>query len=171
MVVQFGLPVIIASTLAWMETTVMMSFRGGRLQREAIPMSVARLVDRIGECKGKQQLFAQQSPQLLESLRQCAIVQSTESSNRIEVRITRFRCQGCNPATASPPERQAHASRRAVAPTKAQNARRGPRSAVSEPPLLPTTRGAFRPSGAARTRVETVLAPLSASALSSAGVD
>lgn len=84
MVVQFGLPVIIASTLAWMETTVMMSFRGGRLQREAIPMSVARLVDRIGECKGKQQLFAQQSPQLLESLRQCAIVQSTESSNRIE---------------------------------------------------------------------------------------
>lgn len=47
-------------------------------------MSVARLVDRIGEYKGKQQLFEQQSPQLLESLRQVAIVQSTESSNRIE---------------------------------------------------------------------------------------
>jgi Fic family protein len=38
----------------------------------------------IGEYKGKQELFKEQSPQLLETLRQVAVIQSTESSNRIE---------------------------------------------------------------------------------------
>lgn len=38
----------------------------------------------LGEFKGKQDLFKQQSPQVLEALRQSAIIQSTESSNRIE---------------------------------------------------------------------------------------
>jgi len=38
----------------------------------------------LGEMKGRQDLFRQQTPQVLETLRQQAIIQSTESSNRIE---------------------------------------------------------------------------------------
>lgn len=38
----------------------------------------------VSEYKGKQNLFKEQSPEKLEVLRQAAIVQSTESSNRIE---------------------------------------------------------------------------------------
>jgi len=38
----------------------------------------------LGEYRGKEALFKQQTPQVLESLRQIAIIQSTESSNRIE---------------------------------------------------------------------------------------
>ena len=37
---------------------------------------------RIGECKGKQELFARQTPEALETLRQAAIVESSECSNR-----------------------------------------------------------------------------------------
>ena len=38
----------------------------------------------LGEYRGKQELFARQSPQALESLRQVALVESGESSNRLE---------------------------------------------------------------------------------------
>src|SRR4029077_11829176 len=38
----------------------------------------------IAEAKGRQDLYTRQSPQLLEALRQSALVQSVESSNRIE---------------------------------------------------------------------------------------
>lgn len=62
----------------------MMSFRYDRLVREPIPMSIVRLVGHVDEFKGRQQLYRQQSPQVLESLRRVAIIQSTESSNRIE---------------------------------------------------------------------------------------
>ena len=61
-----------------------MSLRDNRLVREPIPMSIVRLVGRVDEFKGRQQLYFQQSPQILESLRRVAIIQSTESSNRIE---------------------------------------------------------------------------------------
>lgn len=37
-----------------------------------------------GELKGREELFRAQMPQALETLRQAAIIQSTESSNRIE---------------------------------------------------------------------------------------
>lgn len=47
-------------------------------------MNIAQLVGKINEYKGMQQLFRQQSPQVLESLSEVAAVQSTESSNRIE---------------------------------------------------------------------------------------
>lgn len=62
----------------------MMSFRDNRLVREPVPMHILRLVARINEYKGMQQLYHQQAPQVLESLRHVAEVQSTESSNRIE---------------------------------------------------------------------------------------
>ena len=38
----------------------------------------------LGEGRGKQELFKKQAPQALETLRQVAVIQSTESSNRIE---------------------------------------------------------------------------------------
>ncbi len=41
-------------------------------------------IRRIGEYKGKQDLYKEQSPQVLETLRQTAVIQSTESSNRLE---------------------------------------------------------------------------------------
>ena len=47
-------------------------------------MSTAWLLDGIAEAKGKQELFTSQSPQLLKTLREMALIQSTESSNRIE---------------------------------------------------------------------------------------
>ena len=42
------------------------------------------LIQRLGEFKGKQELYQRQMPQMLETLRQTAIIESTESSNRIE---------------------------------------------------------------------------------------
>ena len=38
----------------------------------------------LGEYRGKQQLFVAQSPEVLSDLRQVAVVESTESSNRLE---------------------------------------------------------------------------------------
>lgn len=38
----------------------------------------------LGEFRGRQALYAEQSPEVLETLRRVAVVQSTESSNRIE---------------------------------------------------------------------------------------
>lgn len=38
----------------------------------------------LGEYRGKQQLFVEQSPEILNDLRQIAIIESTESSNRLE---------------------------------------------------------------------------------------
>jgi Fic family protein len=47
-------------------------------------MSTAWLVNDIAEAKGKQELFTRQSPQVLKALWEAAIIQSAESSNRIE---------------------------------------------------------------------------------------
>lgn len=38
----------------------------------------------LGACRGRQELFRRQTPQLLSALRDAAIIESTESSNRIE---------------------------------------------------------------------------------------
>src|SRR5471030_3226908 len=38
----------------------------------------------LGEFKGRQELFRAQSPQVLETLRQGSMIESTESSNRLE---------------------------------------------------------------------------------------
>lgn len=62
----------------------MISFRGSRLATEPVPMTIVNLVGQINEFKGKQQLYHQQSPQLLEGLMKAAVVQSTDASNRIE---------------------------------------------------------------------------------------
>jgi Fic family protein len=62
----------------------MMTFRNQRLRDHALPMSTAWLFNDIAEAKGKQELFTRQSPQMLKALREAAIIQSSESSNRIE---------------------------------------------------------------------------------------
>jgi Fic family protein len=60
------------------------SFEAGFLEKQRIPQNLLRTIRSLGEYKGKEDVFKQQSPQLLETLRQTAIIQSTESSNRIE---------------------------------------------------------------------------------------
>lgn len=62
----------------------MMSFRGTRLADTRLPLSTGGLLEALGECKGRQALFERQAPQLLKALRELALVESTESSNRIE---------------------------------------------------------------------------------------
>src|SRR2546426_5534725 len=62
----------------------MKSFRNHRLRNLAVPMSTAWLLNDISEAKGKQELYTRQSPQILKALREMALIQSTESSNRIE---------------------------------------------------------------------------------------
>ena len=54
------------------------------LPKFQLPMSSAWLLNAIAEFKGKQELFTHQSPQVLKALREQALVQSVESSNRIE---------------------------------------------------------------------------------------
>jgi Fic family protein len=61
-----------------------MSFREGRLERFAVPTGTAWLLTDVAEAKGRQHLYTHQAPQLLRALRETALVQSVESSNRIE---------------------------------------------------------------------------------------
>jgi len=49
-----------------------------------LSQSQASSMKKIGEYQGKQALFARQTPEILQSLRDLAKVESTESSNRIE---------------------------------------------------------------------------------------
>ena len=62
----------------------MNSFRGNRLRDYQMSMSTVWLLNDIAESKGRQNLFSRQSPQVLKALRDAAIIQSAESSNRIE---------------------------------------------------------------------------------------
>ncbi len=60
----------------------MITFR--RLPDWPIPTAAVWLLTDIAEAKGRSQLYARQSPQGLKALREMALVQSAESSNRIE---------------------------------------------------------------------------------------
>ncbi len=62
----------------------MMSFRGTRLQELLLPQPTVWMLETLAEAKGRQQLYEHQSPQVLEALREMALVESAESSNRIE---------------------------------------------------------------------------------------
>src|SRR5688500_12109770 len=62
----------------------MHSLETGFLEAQPIPHSLLSSIREIGEYKGKQELFRQQAPQVLRVLREAAVIQSTESSNRIE---------------------------------------------------------------------------------------
>ena len=49
-----------------------------------LPLSSVWLMNSIAEYKGKQELYVKQSPQVLKSLVEIALIESAESSNRIE---------------------------------------------------------------------------------------
>ncbi|MGE3275850.1 MAG: Fic family protein [Vicinamibacterales bacterium] len=60
------------------------SFEPGVITRQAVGQPLLQSVRMVGEYRGKQALFRQRSPQVLEGLRESALILSTESSNRIE---------------------------------------------------------------------------------------
>ena len=62
----------------------MNSLAEGFIEWQPINQALLQTIRLLGEYKGKQELFKQQAPQVLQTLRQAAIIQSTESSNRIE---------------------------------------------------------------------------------------
>lgn len=62
----------------------MRSFEHGYLLETPISHSLIIAMRTLGEYKGRQALHREQSPEVLETLRQAAMVQSAESSNRIE---------------------------------------------------------------------------------------
>lgn len=62
----------------------MKSFENSFIERQPVPHRLILTIGKIREAKGREALYKQQQPQALETLRQAAIIQSTESSNRIE---------------------------------------------------------------------------------------
>lgn len=62
----------------------MHSFAPGFLERLRFGPADLATVQALGACRGKQDLFREQTPETLEALREVARVESTESSNRIE---------------------------------------------------------------------------------------
>jgi Fic family protein len=62
----------------------MLSFEEGFIESQQLNQRLLQTIRLVGEYKGKQELFKQQAPQVLGTLRQAAVIQSTESSNRIE---------------------------------------------------------------------------------------
>jgi len=62
----------------------MTSFRGNRLTDLALPLGTVWLMTDVAEARGRQDLYTRQAPQGLNFLRETALIQSVESSNRIE---------------------------------------------------------------------------------------
>ena len=53
-------------------------------ETQELPLGSVWLMNSIAEYKGKQELYAKQSPQVLKTLLETALIESVESSNRIE---------------------------------------------------------------------------------------
>ena len=62
----------------------MRSFTQVYLDKLVVPQRIITMIRKLGEHKGRQDLYKKQAPEMLENLRQVALIQSTESSNRIE---------------------------------------------------------------------------------------
>lgn len=62
----------------------MKSFEKNLIQKQPIDQALLQTIRLIGEYRGKEALYRAQSPQVLDTLVQNAIIESTESSNRIE---------------------------------------------------------------------------------------
>ncbi|ACB60877.1 Fic family protein [Exiguobacterium sp. PvP048] len=72
----------------------------------ALPMETVRLISRINEYKGKQDLYKQQAPQVLDTLRDVAVIQSTKASNAIEgIVVTESRLHTIMSKSADPADR------------------------------------------------------------------
>lgn len=68
----------------------MHSFNEQFLSKLQIPHHLITVIRHIGEHKGKQELYQRQAPEMLDNLRTVAMIQSTESSNRLEGIIADF---------------------------------------------------------------------------------
>ncbi len=62
----------------------MKSFEPGVLDGQPPPHRLVKTIRLLGEYQGKEALFRQQAPQVLKTLREVALIQSTESSTRLE---------------------------------------------------------------------------------------
>ena len=62
----------------------MSSFKAAVLDNLRLTHDVVTAIRGIAEGKGRQDLFKERAPEVLENLRQVAIIESTESSNRLE---------------------------------------------------------------------------------------
>lgn len=62
----------------------MISLRPDKLTNATIPVATGWLLAACMEARGKQDLWTRQKPEVLQTLREQAVVQSAESSNRIE---------------------------------------------------------------------------------------
>jgi Fic family protein len=62
----------------------MKSFSSAYLTKLHIAARIITTIRKLGEYKGRQELYKKQAPEMLENLRQVALIESTESSNRIE---------------------------------------------------------------------------------------
>lgn len=62
----------------------MSSFLPGVLEAQSISPALLGAVRRIGEFRGREALYESTAPQVLETLREAAVITSAESSNRIE---------------------------------------------------------------------------------------
>jgi len=60
------------------------SFGDAKLEKLLLPAGTVNSIAEVASHAGRQELFTHQSPQALEILREVAVVQSVESSNRIE---------------------------------------------------------------------------------------
>jgi Fic family protein len=56
----------------------------GVIERQPVSQGLLQTIRQLGEYKGRQQLYIEQSPQVLKALQHAAQIESTESSNRIE---------------------------------------------------------------------------------------
>ena len=62
----------------------MLSFDPAKLAAKSVPMATGWLLGACMEARGKQDLWIKQKPEVLDALREQAMIQSAESSNRIE---------------------------------------------------------------------------------------
>ncbi|MGE7696671.1 Fic family protein [Lysinibacillus sp. NPDC094177] len=62
----------------------MRTYNYEQLKQLMMPMETVNLIAKINEYKGKQELYKQQAPQILNTLKDVAIIQSTKASNAIE---------------------------------------------------------------------------------------
>ncbi|MDC3415133.1 Fic family protein [Terrihalobacillus insolitus] len=76
------------------------------LKKLLLPMETVSLISKINEYKGKQELYKQQAPQVLKTLKDVAVIQSTKASNAIEgIIITDKRLKGLMENKTSPFDR------------------------------------------------------------------
>ncbi|SHM58645.1 Fic family protein [Gracilibacillus kekensis] len=84
----------------------MRKFDYSSLKNLMLPMETVSLISKINEYKGKQDLYMKQAPQILNTLKDVAIIQSTKASNAIEgIIITDKRLKGIMDNTVDPFDR------------------------------------------------------------------